>query len=138
MTSLSRYARVAGLFYLTLLTAPLRLIYIPSKLFVAGNASATANNIAAHETLFRLGMVSDVQAPEESLKNGDLIRDRSFLSWVGCLSAPFFYVTVYRIHWFPRSVSINTSEYFPVAWLHSDAARPLNTSAFIGTNPTDN
>jgi hypothetical protein len=60
MTSLSRNARIAGLFYLTLLTAPLRLIYIPNKLFVAGNASATANNIAAHQTLFRLGIVSDL------------------------------------------------------------------------------
>jgi hypothetical protein len=60
MTSLSRNARIAGLFYLTLLTAPLRLIYIPTKLFVAGNASATADNIAAHETLFRLGIVSDL------------------------------------------------------------------------------
>jgi hypothetical protein len=38
----------------------LRLIYIPSKLFVSGNASATANNIAAHETLFRLGILSDL------------------------------------------------------------------------------
>jgi hypothetical protein len=27
---------------------------------VAGNASATANNIAAHETLFRLGVLSDL------------------------------------------------------------------------------
>ena len=35
MTSFSRNARIAGLLYLTLLTAPLRLIYIPSKLFVA-------------------------------------------------------------------------------------------------------
>jgi hypothetical protein len=60
MTSLSRNARIAGLLYLTLLTAPLRLIYIPSKLFVTGDASATANNIAAHETLFRLGIVSDL------------------------------------------------------------------------------
>jgi hypothetical protein len=60
MTSLARNARIAGLLYLTLLTAPLRLIYIPSKLFVAGNASATANNIAAHETLFRLGILSDL------------------------------------------------------------------------------
>src|SRR5260370_38625789 len=60
MTSLSRNARIAGLLYLTLLTAPLRLLYIPSKLFVAGNASATANNIAAHETLFRLGILSDL------------------------------------------------------------------------------
>ncbi len=60
MTSLSRNARIAGLLYLTLLTAPLRLIYIPNKLIVAGNASATANNIAAHEMLFRLGIVSDL------------------------------------------------------------------------------
>jgi uncharacterized protein DUF4386 len=34
-------------------------MYIPSKLFVHGNATATANNIAAHESLFRVGMVSD-------------------------------------------------------------------------------
>jgi len=60
MTSLSRNARIAGLLYLTLLTAPLRLIYIPGKLFVPGNASATANNIAGHEMLFRLGIVSDL------------------------------------------------------------------------------
>ena len=60
MTSNSKKARVAGLLYLSLLTAPLRLIYIPSKLFVSGNATATANNIAAHETLFRLGIVSDL------------------------------------------------------------------------------
>src|SRR5690348_15078268 len=60
MTSLARNARIAGLLYLTLLTAPLRLIYIPGKLFVSGNATATANNIAAHETLFRLGILSDL------------------------------------------------------------------------------
>src|SRR5256885_124801 len=30
------------------------------QLFVQGNATATANNIAAHETLFRLGIVSDL------------------------------------------------------------------------------
>ena len=60
MTSLKHQARIAGLLYLTLLTAPLRLIYIPSRLFVAGNASATSANIAAHETLFRFGMLSDL------------------------------------------------------------------------------
>jgi hypothetical protein len=60
MTQLSRNARVAGLLYLTLLTAPLRLIYIPNKLFATGNATATAANIAAHQTLFRLGILSDL------------------------------------------------------------------------------
>ncbi len=60
MASLSRNARIAGLLYLTLLTAPLRLIYIPNKLVVTGNATATANNIASHEALFRLGILSDL------------------------------------------------------------------------------
>jgi hypothetical protein len=54
--------RVAGLCYLLLLVAPLRLVYIPAKLFVRGDASATAANIAAHETLFRLGIAADLIA----------------------------------------------------------------------------
>ena len=60
MDSTKKNARVAGLLYLCLMTAPLRLVYIPSVLFVQGNATATANNIAAHELLFRLGIVSDL------------------------------------------------------------------------------
>jgi len=53
--------RVAGFWYLLLvLIGPLRLIYIPDKLFVRGNAAATVNNIAAHELLFRFGIVSDL------------------------------------------------------------------------------
>jgi hypothetical protein len=35
-------------------------MYIPSKLFVHGNATATADNIAAHEWLFRFGMICDL------------------------------------------------------------------------------
>src|SRR2546422_1364693 len=60
--SLTRHpGRVAGLWYLALVViGPLRLIYIPSKLFVHGNATATANNIAAHEWLFRFGIVADL------------------------------------------------------------------------------
>jgi hypothetical protein len=60
MNSTYNPGRVAGLLYLLLLAAPLRLVYIPGKLFVPGNATATANNIAAHETLFRLGIVADL------------------------------------------------------------------------------
>ena len=61
MTSTSKNARIAGFLYLLLvIVGPLRLMYIPSTLFVHGNASATANNIAAHETLFRLGIVGDL------------------------------------------------------------------------------
>ena len=47
-------ARIAGAIYLTMVfTAPFSLIYVPSKLIVRGNASATADNILAHETMFR-------------------------------------------------------------------------------------
>src|SRR5438132_11933236 len=53
--------RVVGFWYLLLvLGGPLRLIYIPNKLFVHDNAAATASNIAAHEWLFRFGMLSDL------------------------------------------------------------------------------
>lgn len=61
MTLLSKNARIAGFLYLLVtLIGPIRLIYIPSVLFVHGDAAATASNITAHETLFRLGMVSDL------------------------------------------------------------------------------
>ncbi len=53
--------RVTGFWYLLLtVIGPLRLIYIPSKLFVDGNATATAINIAAHEWLFRFGILADL------------------------------------------------------------------------------
>jgi hypothetical protein len=61
MNSTKETARVAGFVYLLLtIIAPLRLMYIPNKLFVDGNAVATANNIAAHEWLFRFGIVGDL------------------------------------------------------------------------------
>ena len=53
--------RVAGLLYLvTAILGPFTLIYIPNALFVPGNATATAANIAAHQTLFSLGIVIDL------------------------------------------------------------------------------
>jgi len=56
-------ARVAGAIYLSMcLIAPFSLVYIPAKLIVSGNAAATADNILAHETLFRLGIVGDLFA----------------------------------------------------------------------------
>lgn len=61
MGSTRNPGRVAGFWYLLLiLIGPLRLIYIPNKLFVSGNAAATVNNIAAHERLFRFGIVADL------------------------------------------------------------------------------
>jgi hypothetical protein len=58
-TSLAKNAGVAGLLYiLASAIGIVRLLYVPKVLIVQANASATANNIAAHESLFRLGIVS--------------------------------------------------------------------------------
>ena len=54
-------ARVAGFLYLAAgPAAPFALIYLPGKLIVRGDAASTANNIAAHEMLFRLGIVAEL------------------------------------------------------------------------------
>jgi hypothetical protein len=41
-------------------TAPFTLLYVPGKLIVRGDAAATANNILAHETMFRLAILGDL------------------------------------------------------------------------------
>jgi hypothetical protein len=54
-------ARIAGAIYLSMvLTAPFSLIYVPSKLIVHGDATATAANVLAHETMFRLAILADL------------------------------------------------------------------------------
>jgi Domain of unknown function (DUF4386) len=56
-------ARVAGAIYLLeVVSGPFGLIYVPSTLIVSGNAAATAANILAHETMFRLAILSDLYA----------------------------------------------------------------------------
>jgi len=60
MNSLKKTARIAGL--LILIISPFAVFsmqYVPSTLFVPGDAWATARNIMASEGLFRLGIVSD-------------------------------------------------------------------------------
>src|SRR5215204_973550 len=53
------YARVAGfLILIILVVGPFNLIYVPSTLIVPGDAPATADDIRASESLFRLGIVS--------------------------------------------------------------------------------
>ena len=54
-------ARVAGFWYLMMaITGPIGLLYVPSKLIVPGDATTTANNILASESLFRVGIVSNI------------------------------------------------------------------------------
>ncbi len=59
MTSLNKRARFAGLVYIVASAiGVLRLLYIPSKLFVHGDAAGTAANMVTHESLFRWGIVA--------------------------------------------------------------------------------
>jgi len=61
MHPLKKAARIAGAIYLSMvITGPFSLIYVPSKLIVRGNAAATAENILAHETMFRLAILADL------------------------------------------------------------------------------
>ncbi len=61
MNSAKNPGRFAGLLYV-LFSIPgfFAMAYVPSKLIVHGNAAATASNIAAHETLFRLGIAAEL------------------------------------------------------------------------------
>lgn len=61
----NKTARLAGFLYLLVaLTGPFVLLYVPGQLFVAGDATATASNILAHESLFRAyiatGIISEL------------------------------------------------------------------------------
>ncbi len=61
MSSTKNPGRFAGLLYV-LFSIPgfFAMVYVPGKLIVHGNAAATANNIAASETLFRLGIAAQL------------------------------------------------------------------------------
>jgi hypothetical protein len=57
MSSTKNPGRFAGLLYvLASIVGFFAMGYVPDKVIVHGNATATANNIAASETLFRLGI----------------------------------------------------------------------------------
>src|SRR6266568_5780668 len=61
MNSTKNPGRFAGLLYvLTSIVGFFAMEYVPSKLIVHENATATANNIAASETLFRLGIAGEL------------------------------------------------------------------------------
>jgi len=61
MSSAKNPGRFAGLLYLlTSIVGFFAMAYVPGKLIVHGNAAATANNIAASETLFRLGIAGEL------------------------------------------------------------------------------
>jgi hypothetical protein len=63
MDATKTHSRTAGFLYLLVVVmAPIRMVYVPSVLFVPGNATAPAANITAHQALFRFGIVTELFA----------------------------------------------------------------------------
>lgn len=61
MRSLQRQARRAGLLYFVMaLIAPIGLLIVPSRVFVPGDAAATAQNLRDSAGLVRLGIASEL------------------------------------------------------------------------------
>ena len=61
MASKRKISRIAGLLYLVVvITGMFSLAYVPKQLFVWDNPGKTFANIAANESLFRLGLLSSV------------------------------------------------------------------------------
>jgi hypothetical protein len=61
MNPTKKQARVAGFWYLLLgITAPIGLVYVPAKLIVPGNATATADHLRASTSLLRIGIGSEL------------------------------------------------------------------------------
>ena len=61
MHPIKKAGHIAGVIYLSLvLVAPFAMLYVPGKLIVRSNAAATADNILAHETMFRLSIFGDL------------------------------------------------------------------------------
>jgi len=61
VNSTKKQARIAGLLYLLAsIAAVFAWVYVTGKLFVRDDATATANNIRAFETLFRMGIASEL------------------------------------------------------------------------------
>jgi hypothetical protein len=61
MSATRNPGRFAGLLYLLMsIVGFFAMGYVPGKLIVHGNATATASNIAANETLFRLGIAAQL------------------------------------------------------------------------------
>ena len=61
MSRITNPGRFAGVLYVvTLIFGFFAMGYVPGKLIVHGDTAATSSNISAHETLFRMGIASQL------------------------------------------------------------------------------
>jgi hypothetical protein len=60
-TSISKLARIGGIFYLVIIAAGIYgEMFVRSKLIISGDAVATANNIITSQLLWRTGIAADL------------------------------------------------------------------------------
>jgi hypothetical protein len=101
----NRDARVAGLLYLlAIVLGWFDLMYIPDRFSRPGDAAATAHAIVANESLFRVGMVSDlvtgvvwlfvVLALYQLLKDVDRLQAALMVILGAFLQVPIYFVNV--------------------------------------------
>jgi len=113
-------ARVAGAIYLTeVLSGPFSLIYVPSVLLASGNAAATAANILAHETMFRLAILADlfsgvisiflVLALYRLLKDVDQYLAALMVILGGVTVAPIFFLNA--LNWIAALVLVHGADF---------------------------
>jgi len=105
MTAIKKQARKAGvLYFLVLLIAPIGLVYVPGKLYVRENATATADHIRNSESLLRIGISSEllhealwvfvVLALYELLKTVNQNHARQMLILGALVSVPIVFINV--------------------------------------------
>ncbi len=105
MRTIKKQARLAGfLYFLIGITAPIGLLYVPGKVIVSGDATATADRIRASESLFRIGIASElipqviaifvVLALYRLFKGVNEARARELVILGALVSAPIMFVNV--------------------------------------------
>ena len=82
-------ARAVGFAYLFGFISIFNEVYVRDSLIVSGNPGATAQNILAHEQLFRLGIVADLLcfASIAVVLTGSYVVLRQFGKWIALLAA---------------------------------------------------
>ncbi len=74
VSSPKRLARLAGALYLVVILAGMFAeAFIRPKIYVGGNAAATAQNLLAHATLYRVGLLTDLLTVVAAVAEGVLV-----------------------------------------------------------------
>jgi hypothetical protein len=101
-------ARLAGAIYLSeIVVGPFNLIYVPRALFVSGDPTATAANILAHETMFKLAILS--LALYRLFEDVDRFQAAAMVIFGGLMIAPIFFLN--SLNWIAALTLVQGGNY---------------------------